>query len=164
MWPRAAAILWAALRQARAAYARVARSSNTDDKIIGLNCLALCQASHGSYIEAIATAMDAFSLAQSVGDELQQAHALTTLAGAGTFVLDTIDASRNMLDRCIAIAKSHRDVALEVRDRSIRGVVLGNLLRFDEAQIDFEWASARIAEAGAMTWLLLVQGNWAQAE
>ncbi len=150
------------LRQARAAYARVARSSNVGDKITGLNCLALCQASHSNYIEAIATAMDAFSLAQGVGDELQQAHALTTLAGAGNFVLDTIDASHNMLDRCIAIARVHGDVALEVRGRSIRGVVLGNLLRFDEAEMDFQWATAHIAQAGIMTPLLLVQGNWAQ--
>jgi tetratricopeptide (TPR) repeat protein len=150
------------LRQARAAYARVARSSNVGDKIIGLNCLALCQASHSAYIEAIATAMDAFALAQGEGDELQQAHALTTLAGAANFVLDTIDASHNMLDRCIGIAQAHGDIALEVRGRSIRGVVLGNLMRFDEAEIDFEWATAHIAQAGAMTPLLLVQGNWAQ--
>ncbi len=150
------------LRQARAAYARAARSSNTSDKVIGLNCLALCQASHSDYIEAIATAMDAFSLAQGQGDELQQAHALTTLAGAANFVLDTIDASHNMLDRCIAIAQTHGDVALEVRGRCIRGVVLGNLLRFAEANQDFEWATIHIAQAGVMTPLLLVEGNWAQ--
>jgi tetratricopeptide (TPR) repeat protein len=150
------------LRQARLAYSRVARGNNIADKIIGLNCLALCQASHGSYIEAIATAMDVFALAQGEGDELQQAYALTTLAGAANFVLDTIDASHKMLDRCIDIAQTHGDIALEVRGRSIRGMVLGTLQRFDEANHDFEWATQHISQAGVMTPLRLVEGNWAQ--
>jgi len=149
------------LRLARRMVALAQQENSVPAELEALNFLAICQAANGDYMEAIAASIDAFDKAKKLQDQLGMAHALTTLAGAASFILDTLDVSLLMLDECLKFALGLDNVALEARVRALRGVVLGSLERFDESEAEFERALQLIPFAGANTPRALVIGNHA---
>ena len=66
-----------------------------------LNTLAICQASHGHIIEAIADALNAYRHLVDAHDLRETMHALTTLVSANGFIFDTLDRSSLLLDWCL---------------------------------------------------------------
>lgn len=153
------------LRFARAIL-RKARDSGDAGSIIEAHLtLANCQGVHGDFIEAAANAMDAFDFAQDKGDLVGSLNALVTLAGASGFILDSLEPAADLLTHCLRVAQELGERPLEARARNIRGVVLGNLGRFEEAYRDFEAAMTIIesGSAGTNTPLRLVTGNFAHA-
>ena len=149
----------AGLKHARAAYKMVIESGDEAMRRKALNTVAICQGAHGQFIEAVADAMDAFALAHKAGDELEATHALATLAGAASFILDTLDTSMRMLDQCLDRALRLGNVPLEVRVRNVRGILLGTLRRFSEAEHEFAVALALVDQAGENTRPAMLAGN-----
>ena len=149
------------MKLARRVYTQAKDSEDLHAELDALNVLAVCQAAHGAFIEAVATTIDATRLATRLDDRLGMAHALATLAGAAGFILDTLEISIRMLDRCVAVALEMNDVGLEVRARTIRGIMLGNLKRFEEGERDFAIAMEKIEASGELNSKALVAGNLA---
>lgn len=149
------------LKQARQAWQLAKEEGTPTAKLSALNTLAICQTVHGAFIEAIATAMDAFQIGQRLGARIETIHALTTLAGATAFVFETFDTALQALDFCLEFAETLNDQPLEIRIHAIRGVMLGNQKRFEEAEHEFATAMRFIAYADANTPPSLVAGNWA---
>jgi len=149
------------LRLARRMVVLAQQENSAPAELEALNFLAICQAANGDYMEAIAASIDAFDKAKKLQDQLGMAHALTTLAGAASFILDTLDVSLLMLDECLKFALILNNVALEARVRALRGLVLGSLERFDESEAEFERTMQLIPFAGANTPRALVIGNHA---
>jgi tetratricopeptide (TPR) repeat protein len=149
----------AGLKHARAAYKMVVDNGDEAMRRRALNTVAICQGAHGQFIEAVADAIDAYTLSQTAGDTLEATHALATLAGAASFILDTLDTSMLMLDKCLSQALALGDIPLEVRVRNIRGILLGTLKRFDEAEHEFAVALSLVDRAGENTRPAMLVGN-----
>lgn len=147
------------LRHARAAYKVVVESGDESMRRKALNTLAICQGAHGQFIEAVADAIDAYTLSRAAGDTLEATHALATLAGAASFILDTLDTSMRMLDKCLEQALVLQDVPLEVRVRNVRGILLGTLGRFAFAEHEFAVALSLVDRAGENTRPAMLMGN-----
>ncbi len=147
------------LEIARMAYRQARREAEPAGLLLALNTLAICQSTNGSYIEAVATAIDAFHLAKRLDDPLGIAHALTTLAGAAHNILDSNEIALNMLEHSLALAVRLKDISLEVRVRNARGVQLGQLKRFDEAEAEYRRALALTGESDGTTPSCLIIGN-----
>ena len=58
-----------------------------------LNVIAICQAAHGRYIEAVSHALDTYALAHDAQDRIEECHALATLAASAGMILDTDEAA-----------------------------------------------------------------------
>ncbi len=138
-----------------------ARDGDAESQLYALNTLANCQAIHNDYIEAVASAIDAYEIAARQADEVAQIFALITLAGASGFTLETYDETLVALDRCRQRAEKIEDSYLLRRIGNICGVMLGNLGRFDEAEREFEWVEAHADETDVNTPPTLVGGNHA---
>jgi tetratricopeptide (TPR) repeat protein len=139
-----------ALRRVRSAYA-LARELG-DQSIIrqGMNTVAMCQASHGMFIEAVADAVDAYAASRAADDVLQACHAVTTLVGASGLMLGGRahgETALKLLDQCLASAHKLDNAVLECRVRMLRGIRLGSLGHFDEAEQDFATALSRLGDA-----------------
>ena len=145
-------MLFRSYRQARAEGAQ-------PELLLALNTLAICQGTSGSYIESVATAIDAFRLATKLADAEGAAHALTTLAGSSNYILDTADVAMKMLDHCLARGAALGDKSLEVRVRNARAVNLGLMNRFAEADEEFNQALALIDRSDGTTPASLIVGN-----
>lgn len=130
-------------------------------QLYSLNTLANCQAIHNDYIEAVASAIDAYEMAVKQGDQVAQVFALITLAGASGFTLETFDETLTTLAQCRQRAQAMGDMHLQRRIGNIFGVMLGNLRRFDEAEREFEWVRAHADDADENTPMTLVWGNHA---
>jgi tetratricopeptide (TPR) repeat protein len=137
----------AGLRRARAAYALAREGENPRLVRRGLNVVAMCQASHGMFIEAVADAIDAYSAATTAADQVEACHAIATIVGSTGLMLGGrahSEAAHHLLGRCLAIALERNDVFLECRVRMLRAMRLGSADRFDEAEQDFSIALARV--------------------
>ena len=99
-----------------------------------LNVIAICQAAHGRYIEAVSHALDTYALAHDAQDRIEECHALATLAASAGMILDTDEAAFPVLQYCLESARQFGDVGLEARVRSLMGIRLGSMRRFDEAE------------------------------
>ncbi len=134
----------AGLKHARTAFALARKGGDAVMIRRGLNTIAICQASHGNFIEAIADAIDAYNLAKAANDLREATHALATLVGASGFLFSLHDKGIALLDRCLANAIALSDVTLECRVRSLRGMRLGSTERYDEAEQDFAVALSKV--------------------
>ena len=149
----------AGLKLAQQAY-RMAKSTNIPSaEIEALNILAICRNASGAYIEGMAAAMDAFRIAKQIKDPLGTVYAVTTCASGAGAILDTLDISLRMLERCLARAIELKNVPLKVRVHNIRGILLGSLHQFDDAEREYALAMHSINQAGALTPATLVAGN-----
>jgi tetratricopeptide (TPR) repeat protein len=146
---------------ARRAYRQARAEGTQSGLLLALNALALCQSTNGAYIEAVATAIDAFRLASQLGDGKAAVDALTTLAGASNFILATSDVAMQMLDRCLERAIALGDSTLEVRVRNVRGVNYAQAGRFEEAEAEYLAAIAMMSLTEGTTPPALVIGNLA---
>jgi tetratricopeptide (TPR) repeat protein len=130
----------AALKRARTAFALARETRDAATIRRGMNVVAMCQASHGFFIEAVADAIDAYEAATKAGDTREACHAATTLVGASGLMLGGrayADTALKLLGRCLAQAEYTQDAVLECRVRMLRGMRLGTMDRFDEAEHDF---------------------------
>lgn len=141
----------AGLDAARAAYRAIREQGDAALLRQAMNTLALCQAAHGLYIEAVAAAMDVQRQATAAGDRLAAAHALTTLAGASGMILDTQASELALLDHCLSEALALGDVPLECRVRNTRAIRLSALGRFEDAEADYARALELVDHAGELT-------------
>ncbi|MEO8384319.1 MAG: hypothetical protein ABI583_03680 [Betaproteobacteria bacterium] len=141
---------------------RQARAIGTDEALLeGLNALAICQATSGCYIESVACAIDAFRLARRIGNRLGTLNALTTLIGASNHLLDTGGATLSMVDRTILAVTELDDLALVVRLRNLRGVILGALGRFSEGTAELSLALSLSQRSDRTTPASMIVGNLA---
>lgn len=147
---------------ARHAY-RLARQEGPEAELEALNALALCQGANGSFIESIATSIDAFSLARQHGSRLGAAYALVTMAGSASFILDANNVVLDMLRICRSEAEDTNEAPLAVRVHNTFGLVYGNLSRFDEADNEYDSGIALVntasSRAGLFTPGYLMAGN-----
>ncbi|MEP7154876.1 MAG: hypothetical protein ABI905_03830 [Betaproteobacteria bacterium] len=147
---------------ARHAY-RLARQESPDAELEALNSLALCQGGNGSFIESIATSIDAFTLGRQLGNRGGAAFALTTMAGSSSFILDANIVVLDMLQVCRDEANDLSDAPLQVRVHNTFGLVYGNLARFDEADAEYDQGIALVnisgGRAGLVTPAYLMSGN-----
>jgi tetratricopeptide (TPR) repeat protein len=149
----------AGLKHARAVYKIVVDGGDEALRRRALNTVAICQGAHGQFIEAVADAIDAYNLSKAADDTLQATHALATLAGAASFILDTLDTSMLMLDKCLTQAVALGDIPLEVRVRNVRGILLGTLKRFNDGEHEFAVALSLVDRAGENTRPAMLVGN-----
>jgi tetratricopeptide (TPR) repeat protein len=147
---------------ARHAY-RLARRESPDAELEALNASALCQAANGSFIESIATAIDAIGLARQLANRRAATEALITMAGAASFILDANSVVLEMLSMCRSVADELGDEAQQVRIHNTFGLVYGNLARFDEADQEYDQGLALVNRADARAKLYtpayLISGN-----
>ena len=147
---------------ARHAY-RMARQESADAEIEALNTLGLCQSANGSFIESIATAIDTITLARLHPDRRGAAYALTTMAGAASYILEADNVELEMLAVCRSEADALDDLALKVRVHNTFGLVYGNLLRFDDADREYDQGIALVTAADGRAALItpgyLMAGN-----
>lgn len=131
---------------ARHAY-RLAREESRQAELEALNALALCQIANGSFIEAIATAIDAFGVGEELGDRGGKAHALSSMAGAAPFILDANPLALEMLETCVNEAEAIGDTVLAARAHNTSGIVYANMQRFDEGDRHFD-LGMKLVESG----------------
>lgn len=147
---------------ARQAY-RLARQESAEAELEALNALALCQGVNGSFIEAIATSIDTIGLARQHSDRRAAAYALTTMAGSASFILDADNVVLDMLQVCRSEADILDEISLKVRIHNTFGLVYGNLLRFDDADREYDQGIALVTRAegraGLITPGYLMVGN-----
>lgn len=147
---------------ARHAY-RLARHEGPEAELLALNALALCQGANGSFIESIATSIDAFGLARQHQHRLCAAYALNTMASSASFILDANDVVLDMLQVCRAEAEALDDAPLLVRTHNTFGLVYGLLWRFDDADREYDQGIALVNAAGGRAGLItpgyLMLGN-----
>ncbi len=147
---------------ARHAY-RLARQESPEAELEALNALALCQGGNGSFIESIATSIDAFSLARQLSHRGGAAFALSTMAGSSSFILDANIVVLDMLQVCREEADDLHDAPLQVRVHNTFGLVYGNLKRFDEGDAEYNKGIALVEvsekRAGLVTPAYLMSGN-----
>lgn len=152
----------AGIELARRAY-RLARRESPEAEVEALNALALCQTANGSFIESIATSIDVITLARQHANRRAVAYALTTMAGAASYILDADRVVLEMLQVCRFEANALTDSALQVRIHNTFGLVYGNLTRFDDADLEYDAGIALVttadARAGLFTPSYLMAGN-----
>lgn len=139
---------------ARHAY-RLARQEGPDAELEALNALALCQGANGSFIESIATSIDAFSLARQHGNRPGAAYALASMAGSASFILDADNVVLDMLRICRREAQETKEAPLAVRIHNTFGLAYGNLSRFDEADHEYDSGLELLKTAGSRAALLM---------
>ncbi len=148
-------------RLARRALLLAKVENNAPAIVEALNLLAICQAANGAFIEAIAGSIDAFHAARKVQDRLAMVHAMTTLSGAASFILETPDVSLGMLDECLKFALQLNNVPLEARVRNLRGLAFDLLHRHTESENEFVRAMQLVPLAGKNIPRAMVAANHA---
>lgn len=116
-----------------------------------LNVVAICQAAYGRYIEAVSHGLDTYALAHAARDRIEECHALATLAASAGMILDTDEAGYPVLQYCLDTSLALDNIPLEARVRSLLGIRLGTMQRFDEAAQHFRAALALTHSSGAVT-------------
>ncbi|MEP7156566.1 MAG: hypothetical protein ABI905_12385 [Betaproteobacteria bacterium] len=104
---------------------------------IVLNGVALLHSIRGDFWASLACSVDGFFLSQKHGDRCGMAHAMTMLAGA-LLLMTPIESEVGLLRSALAIAEDERDMRLQVRIHNLLGIVLGDLKRFDEAEVHLD--------------------------
>ena len=132
---------------ARHAY-RLAREEGEAAEVTALNALGLCQSANGSFIESVATAIDAYHLAKKVSDPAGAVLALSTIGGSASFILDASDFLLELLNSCLAEADTLSDAVLQARVYLVFGLVYVNMGRFAEGDAAYDRALALVEHAG----------------
>lgn len=149
------------LRLARRAMALAKVEDSAGSIVEALNLLAICQAANGAYIEAIAGSIDAFHAAKKLQDRLAMAHAMATLSGASSAILETPDVSLGMLDECLKFALQLNNVSLQLRVRNLRGLVFDIVHRHKDSENEFIRAMQLVPFAGKNIPRAMVAANHA---
>ncbi len=148
-----------ALDSARLGYQRAKQAGSDSDRLLALNTMAFCQSMNGAYIEAMASAMDAYPLALKTGDALQATQALAMAASASVFMLDTREMASAILDQCLSDADKLGDPTLQLLVRNCRGVVFLTRQKYAESIAEFECALVLLEHADGTTPRAVVQCN-----
>ena len=107
-------------------------------ELAALNAAAICHGIRGDHASAAAAGIDAFELAQRLGNERVRDDALITLCNAACS-LGLKSEARALLPRLVRTAAA-ADPELELRARVAFGLVLGELAEFDCAERQFTHA------------------------
>lgn len=116
------------------------RSNEPRGEALSLNCAAIVHVIRGDYWTSLATSIDAYSLAHQQNLPADQANAMVNLAAA--FVLLAPDDALPFLREAHRIAQRVGDAGLLSRAHNMLGVALGDMGRFDEAELNFDMAQA----------------------
>lgn len=108
-------------------------------EVIAMNCAALVHSIRGDYWASLAGSIDAFFLARTEHDRLGMARAMATLAGA-LCLMTPLDNEIGMLFSALKVSEVEGDLRLQARVHSLLGIVLGDIQRFDEAEVHFDMA------------------------
>ncbi len=152
-----------ALDAARLGYQRARQAGSDSDRLLALNTMAFCQSMNGAYIEAMASAMDAYPLALKTGDAVQATQALSLAAAASVFMLDTREMASAILDQCLSDAAKLNDPTLDLLVRNCRGVVFLTQQKYAESIAEFELALQLLEHADGTTPRAVVQTNIASS-
>ncbi len=115
------------------------RSNDRRGEIITMNAAALVHSIRGDFWASLAGSIDAFFMARRENDRLGMGQAMTMLAGA--FLLMTpVDSEIELLRKSLAIAEEERNLKLQIRVHNLFGIVLGDLGKFDEAEVQLDLA------------------------
>lgn len=115
------------------------RAGDRRGEIIAMNAAALVHSIRGDFWASLAGSIDAFFMARRENDRLGMGQAMTMLAGA--FLLMTpIDSEIELLRRSLAIADEEGNLKLQIRVHNLFGIVLGDLGRFDDAEMHLDLA------------------------
>ncbi|MBI3715340.1 MAG: hypothetical protein HY255_05050 [Betaproteobacteria bacterium] len=126
---------WAGLGLAYMAHERAVRTHDRRDTMLALNASAMCHATRNDEMMALGAAVDAVLLAQELGDQVEADQALATIAGC-PIPASTLEESAGLLADIAERAAQRRDYDLEIRARANLAVVLGDRLRFEEAEAE----------------------------
>ena len=101
-----------------------------------MNCAALVYSMRGDSWAALAGSIDAFFAARNENDRLGMATAMPMLAGS-LLLLTPVESEIGMLRVALKIADEAAHGPLQQRAHNLRGIVLGDIGRFDEAAMHF---------------------------
>lgn len=129
------------------------KTSDKRGEIIAMNAAALVHSIRGDFWAALAGSIDAFFMAKRENDRLGMGQAMTMLAGA-LLLMTPIESEIELLRKSLAIGEEERNVKLQIRVHNLLGIVLGDLGRFDEAEmhLDLALVLAGYEEAGFDRW------------
>ncbi len=113
------------------------RAGEKRGEIIAMNGAALMHSIRGDFWASLAGSIDAFSLARQHQDRRGMAHAMAMLAGA-LLLMTPIDSEISLLRTALKIAEEERDLRLQIRIHNLLGILLGDLERFDEAEVHLD--------------------------
>ena len=134
------------LEKARIAITIAQRLDRPDLEAQGLGAAALCHASRGDQLMAIACAVDAYCLFASLDDALGMGHNLMTIASACREV-DAPELAIEALSACRRVATELNDPFLESRACNTLGLVLGDQGEFNEAEAAFVMAEKMLFDS-----------------
>ena len=106
-------------------------------EVIVLNGVALLHSIRGDFWASLAGSIDAFFLANQHEDRSGMAHAMTMLAGS-LLLMTPVDSEIGLLNTALKIAEEERDLRLQVRVHNLLGILLGDLQRFDQAEVHLD--------------------------
>jgi tetratricopeptide (TPR) repeat protein len=129
------------------------KTSERRGEIIAMNAAALVHSIRGDFWAALAGSIDAFFMAKRENDRLGMGQAMTMLAGA-LLLMTPIDSEIELLRTSLTIGEEERNLKLQIRVHNLLGIVLGDLGRFDEAEmhLDLALVLAGYEEAGFDRW------------
>jgi hypothetical protein len=110
------------------------RDGKPSDEVQSLNAASLVHLMRGDHWTALASAIDAFHIAQRQQHRLDMARATTVLATA-IGLLVPIDNVLDLLADALAIAVREHDTALQMRIHNLLGITYGDLGEFNEADV-----------------------------
>ena len=128
-----------------------------------LNAAAIVHLIRGDSIAAVATALDACSLARRTGNRGRYTHAMVSLRMAA-WNLGATDEVADCLDRCAREAMQMEDSGLEIRARVGLGVVLGDSGRFEAAGREYRRALPLATHAPSITGAARIMSNLANLQ
>ena len=131
---------------------------DTVAELAALNAAARCHSLRNDSIASLSAGTDAAALARKLGDVKATAHALCSIANTA-FTLQLMEESRIIATRTVAVSVELADDDLECRARQVLGVILGDLLLFDEAAIEIDLALAAAQRHGLAAFEYRVQAN-----
>jgi tetratricopeptide (TPR) repeat protein len=130
---------------AYAARHRAIAEKNPRGEMHALNASAMCHMMGGDDISAVGAAIDAFNLAQKLGNHRGMAHAITTVVGgtmSSTLFPNTVETLRTIIEFSVA----ERDMDLQIRARSASGLALTEFQMYEQADLEIGRALSLAAQ------------------
>jgi len=120
---------------------------NPEEKANGLDAAALCHYYRGDHLMAIACGIDAYQGYAAFQRYDKMGHVLTSVAASFAEV-NAMDLAEAALRGCLNIAMRLNDDFLLARTQNTLGITLGDLHRFDEADVLLSAAIASLRRLG----------------
>ncbi len=146
---------WAGLGIAFMAHERASKEQDQYATMLALNASAMCHGMRNDDMTALGAAVDAFTLAEQLGDEAGLDNAAATMIGSALSISMPQQATE-LLAEIVARAMQRQDYDLEIRARVIRAIALGDQGNFYEAEAE-QTEALRICHAHAAEYFSLAR-------